>query len=85
MKIDKQQKADLKELVESRGYKILEAMLQEKRATLWTSLESFSVWDEKTQNDIFATQNFIKGMQFLLSQAKGLSQDVVKKDLDPTK
>ena len=49
---------------------MLEAIVENKRQSLWATFETMSMWDEATLKTIHDTQNFLQGMKFLVWQCK---------------
>lgn len=78
MELTKQQKEDLKSLTEHRGFKILEELLQDKRLSLYQSFETVALWDTKVLETLSGTQNFVKGMKYLIDTAKAKTQETAK-------
>lgn len=78
MQLTKEQKADLKSLTEHRGFKILEALVEDKRQSLYKSFETLPLWDKQTLEWLTGTQNYLKGMNYLINTAKDKTQWVIK-------
>ncbi len=80
MELTKEQKSDLQSLVEHRGFKVFELLLESKRDSLFTELESVNLWTQDVMKNIQEKQFFIQGMRYLIATAKGKSQSVAKAD-----
>lgn len=74
----KDEKEALKSLTEHRGFKILEQIVEDKRQWLYTQFENIPLWDAGTLEKLSGTQNYIKGMKYLIDTAKAKTQEVVK-------
>lgn len=77
MQLNKEQKEDLKALSKHRGFKILEQIVEDKRQSLYAQFESVAMWDDKVLESITCTQNYIKGMRYLLDTAKS-NKEIIK-------
>ncbi len=78
MQLTKQQKEDLKLLTESRGFKVLEEIVEDKRQSLFSQFEDMPLWDGETLQKLSGSQNFNKGMKYLIDTAKAKHKWVVK-------
>lgn len=78
MQLDKQQKEDLKALTGHKGFKILEALVEDKRQSLFSQFENLPLWDKEVLQTLSQTQNFNKGMKYLIDTAKAKTQEVSK-------
>ena len=79
MNLTKDEKADLKSLVEHRGFKLLEKIYEEKRANLFTKFETVNLWEGVNMAELAQAQNFNNWMKSLLSTAKWLTAEKVDK------
>lgn len=77
MKLSKDQKADLKSLVEHRGFKLLEEIYQEKRASLFSRFENVNLWENVNMAELAQAQNFNKWMKSIIETAKWLTAEKV--------
>ena len=79
MKLTKEEKADLKELTNGRGFKLLENLFEEKKRNLLNQFMTADLWQEETRHKIYWTQNFVNGMESILKSAKWLTAEKVDK------
>lgn len=77
MKLSKDQKADLKSLVEHRGFKLLEEIFQDKKLNLLNQFMTADLGKEETRHSIYWTQNFVNWMESLIKTAKWLTAEKV--------
>ena len=73
MNLSKDQKADLKSLVEHRGFKLLEKIYEEKRSNLFTKFENVNLWENVNMAELAQAQNFNKWMKSIIETAKWLT------------
>lgn len=78
MELNKQQKESLKLLIKHEGFKVLEAIAEYQRQCLLSSFESLPLGDKDVLQSLSQTQNFNKGMRYLLDTAKAKTQEVTK-------
>jgi len=78
MQLDKQQKEDLKNLTEHRGFKVFEALYEDKRLSLYSEFDAIPLKWEVQLDAIRERQWFNLGMKYLIETAKGKAQEVVK-------
>ncbi len=76
--MNKQDKENLKGLTEHAGFKVLEAIVEDKRQSMLSQLETLPLWDAEVIQKLSQTQNYVKGMKDLLTTAKAKTQEVVK-------
>ncbi len=81
MKLNQDQKDELKRLVESKWFKILEDLVDEMRLNLYSQLDEAPMWEKETQMQITLTQNQLKWARYLISQAKSHKNSIVKKEV----
>jgi len=77
MKLTPQEKADLKSLVEHRGFKLLERVFETKKLNLLNQFMSADLWQESTRHEIYWTQNFVNWMESLIKTAKWLTAEKI--------
>lgn len=78
MQLTKQDKENLQGLIKHAGFKVLEAIVEEKRNQLFTTFENLPLADPKVLEQLSGTQNFNKGMKYLIDTAKSKTQAVAK-------
>lgn len=78
MKLTKEDRADLKKLYDSRGFKILLKIFEEKKTDLLNKFYTADLWQEKTRLDLNATQNHIKWMEEIIKTVKWNSQEKIE-------
>ena len=73
MNLSKEQKSDLRSLTEHRGFRLLEEILEGKKASLLNEFMTADLWQESTRQRLFGVQNYVWGMESLLKTAKWLT------------
>jgi len=73
-----QEKKDLQDLITHNWFKLLEKIVAEKREELFSSFENLPVGNAEAIQQLSATQNYVKGMKYLIDTAKWKAQDTAK-------
>ena len=79
MKLSKEEKDYLKQLVKSKWFEVLENIYEEKKVNLLNRFMTADLWNEQTRYEIYWTQNFVNGMESLLKTSKWLTAEKVSK------
>lgn len=79
MKLSKEEKDYLKQLVKSKWFEVLENIYEEKKVNLLNKFMTADLWNEQTRYEIYWTQNFVNGMESLLKTSKWLTAEKVSK------
>lgn len=79
-KLDKDDKALLKAIVDGRWFKILEELVEDFRITHLTQFESVNLWDPEVLQKLNGSQNYLKGAKSLMSTIKSQTNQIWKKD-----
>ena len=79
MKLSKEEKDYLKQLVKSKWFEVLEKIYEEKKISLLNKFMTADLWREETRHEIYWTQNFVNGMESLLKTSKWLTAEKVSK------
>lgn len=79
MKLSKEEKDYLKQLVKSKWFEVLEKIYEEKKISLLNNFMSADLWNEQTRYEIYWTQNFVKGMKEILLLANSNTVEKVSK------
>ena len=75
MQLTKEEKADLKQLVEHRGFKIIKKIYEGKRADLFSKFEDVNLWADVNMSSLAQAQNYNKWMKSVIEIAEWLTEE----------
>lgn len=78
MQLTKEQKQDLKLLVEHRGFKVLEQIAKEEEYNLLSKFKKANLGTKDIAIELSNAQNKLLWMETIINTAKGKSQDIAK-------
>lgn len=78
MELTKEDKSNLKSLLEHRWFAVFEKMFKDEEYKLLSKFKKLNLWDEKTATELYWVQNYVAWMEHLINTAKGKSQEVKK-------
>lgn len=79
MKLNKEEKEDLKSLINHRWFKLLEKIYEDKRMSLFTEFENVNLWENVNMQSLAQAQNFNNWMKSLINTAKWLTAEKIDK------
>lgn len=79
MQLTKEEKADLKSLLDHRGFKIIRKLYEEKRAELFSKFEDINLWADVNMASLAQAQNYNKWMKSIIETAEWLTAEKTSK------
>lgn len=79
-KLSDNEKVDVKKMLESRWFQIMEELVWEYKTELLEKFTTMPLWEEKTINELTWMQNFLKGINDFIFTIKSSTSWVWKKN-----
>ena len=80
--LDKQQKEDLKLLIESRGFKVLDSIIKDFELDVLRSLKKVNLADEKQLKVLNAKQNYLLWIEDIQNLLKNQTNSISNRKFD---